>query len=325
MKTSEIGCEVLTPMFSAGYDKRKAEYRVTEVKALMRYTFRIANHAEKINELFKQERQWFGGASEEGKKRITASPLRLTLDPTERLWFGNGREKLLLHGNKKNMASQPCFMKDTSITFNVRTSQNLLEQKPPISYENLLQLSFLLGGLGKRSRKGRGNVAVLSVKRGDGEVQSALHKSKGELLTWILNQLNALSGDGTFLKHGNKIVLKYDKSLYRIARRRPILYQITVGECMEDVMAFLKAIDETCHESKKGKNMNVLGFAGRDCRFASALIIGVVRIGPDLYPIYTQVSEVHSKYHRENAGEKWPGEFECVEFMKSLGEEMKFK
>jgi len=251
--------------------------------------------------------------------------------------IANGYRPLLLHKNKESVKGNPpqCHIKKNSkFTLDLRVNEHYLAQRPPISYEDLLKLSFLLGGLGKRSRKGRGNVAVLSMQKEDEEAQSLLHKSKEELLNWILHQLNALNGDGKFFRQGNKIVLKEDKDLRAIAKQRPLLYQISVGDCLTDVIDFLATIDEVCH--KESKNMSVMGYGGSGGHFASALIIGVVRIDRDLYPIYTQVSEVHTMSHKKSsqhgsgsfsdkkgdAVEKWSGEFECKAFMETLRKEM---
>lgn len=55
MLERQVSIRLLTPMFSSGSDVSKAEFRITELKALMRSTFREFFEYETVEELKEAE------------------------------------------------------------------------------------------------------------------------------------------------------------------------------------------------------------------------------------------------------------------------------
>lgn len=163
---------IISSLFSYGADTKKPELRATEIKALMRHTFRIASCIEDCT-LYKEESILFGNTD-------GASPIAVQLKSRKVL-----REKvqLMLHANKINEPrlnpAKACYK--SSSTFDI-----ILRAKPDVEKEifqkwcNILQLSLILGGIGQRSRRGRGSIIL----------NQHLPRNKKDLINSVLNHLN---------------------------------------------------------------------------------------------------------------------------------------
>ena len=280
MESKILECEVITPMFCYGANKNNPELRPSSIKGMMRYMFRISQLTLRTEELLKQENELFGDAIE------NPSPVRLAILGEK---IKSGSSQFLFH--KK---TSPRNFISLGTRFNLRVSlrSNLQPSKDIHFYESLLELSFLLIGIGGRSRKGRGRV----------QSSSTFPKSLSaeEMKQEIRKCLNKLAISSEYELTGDEIkpLVWEDKKI-----KRPVIEKIEFGQPIQkqrDKEAWkilLTRLDDassqTKHEYNKGekRTCRVLGQASSP-RFSSSLIVGAVETADGLLPIYTCVRAV---------------------------------
>ncbi len=142
----KVALEVITSMFSAGENVKKAEFRVTELKALLRSTFREFFEYESLDDLKNKEEVLFGSTN-----RKSSVTIRMEKNTN----FQPEYEKLVLH---KKLTAQ-AIPRETKINviFQSREEKNLQ------IYLVILKLASITGALGKRSRKGMGAFKIVDI------------------------------------------------------------------------------------------------------------------------------------------------------------------
>ncbi|MGG4393010.1 type III-B CRISPR module RAMP protein Cmr1 [Paenibacillus thiaminolyticus] len=301
MKTCTLNCTIISPMFSAG-NQQRAELRPSELKGLMRYMFRAAILESDTKELYQLESKYFGNAEKD------ASPVRLQFKPPT---LPATSQKFLLHRKEETKNRQFGFRHDTTFELVIRTRHNndkVSKKYPDIKeYEEWIALSLVLGGMGKRTRRGRGCVAL------DEHHQHSVPKEK--LLTWIAEKLNNWNR-----KAGITNGAACDDFPYRVIDDhtietaetvdlnrfcRPVIEKITLGKEIKDkdVCKFLELVDDASHEIKRRhpKKRFATGFAVGKERFASSVIVSVTRTADQiLLPVYTYVKAVYQKDNQKD-------------------------
>ena len=294
MEERKLLCSFITPMFSYGAYKKIPEFRTAQVKGIMRYVYRIVCPWQ-THILKKNEGILFGEASD-GTGH--ASPVRLVAAE------GRRREEnsmpLLLHDEKKGYNPPMKFLKEGTVLLSVKVKPGLGEEKNVIHqgadvdwYADLAILSLTLCGLGRRSRKGRGAIAVEKVKNMD------LEQAK----TWILDTLNRTAGmlsdrEGEPFYVLSDGVINSDFNTKKI--RRPVIQKVWFGNRLsqEQVMDFLKTVDKLCHDKlEKGwtDEAKATGYVERNRRLASPLWISFMQVKGGIYPVYTCVKAFEEK------------------------------
>ncbi|MDG0872200.1 type III-B CRISPR module RAMP protein Cmr1 [Paenibacillus thiaminolyticus] len=293
-------------MFSAG--NRRPELRPSELKGLMRYMYRAAILETDTKKLYKLESKYFGNAEK------IASPVRLQFKPPT---VPATRQKFLLHRKERTNNEQDGFRHDTTFELVIRTRHNNdkdSKKYPDIKeYEEWLALSLVLGGMGKRTRRGRGCVAL--------DEQHSVPKEK--LLTWIaekLNEWNHKAGITNGAVCGDFPYRVIDDHTIETAETvnlngfcRPVIEKIILGKEIKEIGGFLERVDKASHRIKKEfdppKKRFATGFAGKDCyiretgtsRFASSVIVSVTRTADQiLLPVYTYVKAVYQKDNQKD-------------------------
>ncbi|MCL1990461.1 MAG: type III-B CRISPR module RAMP protein Cmr1 [Defluviitaleaceae bacterium] len=286
--------KVITPIFSYGADQKTPEIRPASIKGMMRYMWRIAQSLISSDELLKKESELFGDA----QKHV--SPIRLAIvskalkgESTSFLFHKNKFNKdAILPQNKQKQVNT--FTLRMSLRFKSESSKNMH------FYESLLELSFMLMGLGQRSRKGRGRAQIFSNEK----------LSSDEIKTKILNHLNVIAEERSYELDGK--IIKSQFNFKNI--NRPVIEKVQFGKLRTtkqkngtwDWKGFLKSVDDALHKIKvlkdsrgnslksKVKNDKGWKFATGDAspRFASSIIVGVADTKEGLLPIYTFVKPV---------------------------------
>ncbi len=304
MDKQTLDCTLLTPMFSYGaYSKKVPELRASELKGIMRYVYRIAC-TSKVDQLLSDEQELFGGAADSAKQRH-ASPIRLLLrgdlqKNTKKRW-------LLYHENKECCT---CFEEGLSFAIDVRlndliwrNAQSGWRTKADLNwYVDLIRLSLMLCGLGRRTRKCKGSV----------DVTNHAFKHKSAAVRWICDTLNRIAnttraGAPIYEVSRDGIVSTFP---FRDCRcRRPMIQKIVVGEPFshDQIDHYLRALDQACHDAKDSRFrlpeeidrkalMLSTGTASNKRhdtkRLASPLLSSIIKIKDDYYPIHTFVKVV---------------------------------
>ncbi|MCS7459010.1 hypothetical protein N0M98_02545 [Paenibacillus doosanensis] len=283
MEKRVIDCEIITPMFSSGSMSTEAEFRVSELKALMRYTYRIASNIVQTKHLYQTENQLFGDAEHH------ASPIRIQVVEKN---LPKRREPLLLH---KPARPVECLLDGGAFEIVLR---KFLDKGENLDfYQNLLILSLILGGLGKRSRRGRGCIAFAHA------YEHALYLTRETLLPWVTEQLNVLNGqlanseNATYMLNDGEISIHPKLKTIWDQHKRPVIERVCLGKPVSNVRSYLKKVDQASHDIKKyykpvNRNFFATGYIGGG-RFASSLLISVTRTSNgQLIPVYTFVKAI---------------------------------
>lgn len=154
MKKVEIEIALLTPMFSSSADTGEAEFRLTELKSLLRTTFRELYIFKDLKDMKTQEKMLFGSMEEK-------SPIAFRLK--KKIECDQNKKKFLLP--HKNQGKQPCLQQGDKIELYIfeNTSSDAFCAHLAF-YVHLLIQASIIGGLGKRSRKGFGSFKVTNIK-----------------------------------------------------------------------------------------------------------------------------------------------------------------
>ena len=135
----DITVKIITPMFSYGVNKKKPEFRLSELKSSMRYWWRACNGFSDGKKMKDRENILFGST-----KQISPVFFRNKTIKGDKFNDENIKEAFISSGKR--------FLVELQV-------KKLDEKKNPRDiefYTNLLQLSSILGGLGKYVRKGQG-------------------------------------------------------------------------------------------------------------------------------------------------------------------------
>lgn len=287
MEEKMVVCTLITPMFSFGAYENNLELRTAELKGAMRYMYRIACPAI-TRILAEDEAQLFGAATGAGRLEEHASPIRLMIRGNMK----NQSKDLLLHRETKRKIL-PCFV-DGQIQITaylnpviLRKSSGLCQKVDLEWYENLIKLSLILCGMGRRSRKGRGCF----------DIADMTFQNKQEMLEWIcktLNEIAAVSSQkvaGAFEVKNQKILSTID-----CRDKRPVIQKIWAGQRIEHthIEGYLLAVDQACHKLKEGDTelARITGNGSHDRKFASPLLIRIVKTKEGYYPVYMLIKGV---------------------------------
>jgi CRISPR-associated protein Cmr1 len=250
---------MVTPMFLHGSNNEKLELRSPPFKWLFRYWWRATQAETGRDELYKREGALFGDTTHRSPLvvRIVGSP-RLTSGQYTPLPHraGSFKREAYLPGNQFALT---LICRDFDI------------------YQPIMRISFLLGGVGNRSRRGFG-----SLREQGGDVQN-----RDELSGHVLESLEGLT-PGTFARQGEAVVSTLANPGY------PVIKKIEFGQTWSDPDALLKHIGQATHQHA-GRDLG-----GANPRQASPLHVRVHKAGDGYVPIVTQMHSTLN-HHKQQA------------------------
>lgn len=261
MESITFTCKVITPMFLAGADGKTPELRAPSIKGAMRFWWRAMN----ANLLEPNGSQWdykklkedegnlFGGTGDSTSR--SSFSLQVISGEKQRII---PNERLVPHDPRKG--SGEAFGPGHQFKITIRTAKRDNVEK----LTALLHIIAVLGGVGKRSRRGMGSFAVEEVRHNNQVVENLYPKT----LDQLLDTVKIISAH--FAKKGDKIVGISPKS-----PDYPFIKEIEWGKPDSRI---LEKISKTTHDLKL-QNGQVyeasLGHATRG-RFASPIYVSVV-------------------------------------------------
>lgn len=271
--SSYIIIRVLTPTFLHG-NKNKIELRAPSIKGVVRYWWRAAFCEEDIGLLGKEESKLFGSQKNKSPFSIRVAENKIKqgrydILPYSRPWKNwNSEFKALVPGTNFKLLIKS---KDTKVCGKVITA---------------FELSFLLGGLGQRSRRGFGSLQILRINSKD---YGVVYKSKENFLENLLSKLNKLRPSYYKIKNNSIVNTHYNESNFKY----PVIKNIKIGQPESDYSKLLVRIDKATHDNADRS----LG-SGRP-RMASPIVVRIQRISGKFYPIITELHD-----HRKHSNEK---------------------
>lgn len=263
MKKNTYRCEILTPMFLAGFDPRSPELRVPSIKGMLRYWWRAIHPNLSLSKLQANESSLFGSADEKiGQSKLLLDIIdhSLTYD----------KAYLLPHRRRANFS---CLGVSSTFDINLKTYLGDLSY-----YSSLFELSSFLGGLGKRSRRGYGTFKITHKNNTSFEVLDPLDT--------IIKLLDFLT-PGLYSCGFNEITLDETKLNSQLTEY-PYLKRVILGAQDRDWHLLTKRIMDRCHEYKD----NSLGYARGKNRLASPIYITIIKNSMGMYQLL--LSELHT-------------------------------
>lgn len=261
MNKVELHCKAITPMFMTGADGKSVELRPSEFKGMMRFWWRAIKAEDNLTQLKKEEADIFGGTGErEGKSKVS---LRVILEKLNICPY-----RLLPH--KDNKILYPSIRENSEYLV-VLASLNDIN-----FYKDIFVISTILGGFGKRSRRGFGSIEVEDL-------------GNNIDLTHICKILNSIK-DSYVLKN-SKIINTASGEDY------PWIKEIEIGKrSSKNVDEILQIIGKASHNH----NYDSLGYAKGKDRFASPIYVSVIKDSSNKYfPIITTLNTVFKGKRQE--------------------------
>ncbi|MFW5871818.1 MAG: type III-B CRISPR module RAMP protein Cmr1 [bacterium] len=263
-------CKTVTPLFMSGADTNKVELRPASFKGMFRFWWRALHGNYSLDDLRKEESDLFGSSDEKFGK----SPFSIIVENPD-IWDSEYTYRPLPHSDeKKKQFKIPAIKEETEFHFQTSSIENVLNRIKPV-----IEISFILGGLGKRSRRGFGSVKILKIDNKD----YSMPQNPNKLLDNILKLINSVN-QGKYKKNGQKIAKSFTTD-----NKYPYIEEIEIGKEYSSVNEILKAIGQASQDY----NCEYTGtpiFPKIINRFASPIYVSVIKCGNKFRPIITTLA-----------------------------------
>ncbi len=261
-------CKTVTPLFMSGADTKKVELRPASFKGLFRFWWRALHGNLSLDVLRKEESKLFGSSDEKFGK----SPFSIIVENPD-IWDKKYEYKPLLHSDdKKKQFKIPAIKEETEFNFQISSvDENVLKRIKPV-----IEIAFILGGFGKRSRRGFGSIEILNIDNKDYIMPQKPTEPLDNLFT-LINSVN----QGNYKKNGRKIAKSFTTD-----NEYPYIEEIEIGKEYSSVSEILKAIGQASHNF----NCDHTGFAKGQNRFSSPIYVSVIRCNNEFRPIITTLA-----------------------------------
>ncbi|MGC8555078.1 MAG: type III-B CRISPR module RAMP protein Cmr1 [Candidatus Acidulodesulfobacterium sp.] len=260
-KTYEV--EIITPMFLVGADHRKAELRVPPIKGMLRFWWRalhpdLTNSNKNYKKLRDEESKLFGDAGDiYGKSKVKIQFL----------------ENYKLRYDSHN----PFPHKQVNFNFkgfNVNQSFKIVITSPE-EIHKLFEFSTIVGGLGKRSRRGFGGLVVKYNNISDLSIINRLY-----------NLIKEINTENIYKKSNNEEFSFIEISQNYPNANYPYLKRIQTGKEKSDYKVILKTIGQSSHDN----NSNYTGFVRGKERFSSPIYVSITKHGSSYIPVISMLN-----------------------------------
>ncbi len=285
MKPISLECKFITPMFMAGADGSTPELRPPSIKGMMRFWWRAIRSNLSIEELRKEEGNLFGSSDEGvGRSKFALSVRKkdeIEVIPYQPLPHHTGNKSCpYLKENpscdrdgkcsKGNMPNKPnAIAPNQEFECIIRANTDAIKNK----IEDIFEVSVILGGLGKRSRRGFGSVQIVKI--------NGSYFSFDYSLASICKLLNDVVPH-SFKVDSNKI--KMDSSPGGNSDY-PYIEEIEIGNGCKDYGDLLKVIGRASHKN----DCKYTGFALGQDRLASPIYVSIIKDKQCYKPIITRL------------------------------------
>ncbi|GAK51212.1 CRISPR-associated RAMP protein, Cmr1 family [Candidatus Moduliflexus flocculans] len=256
--------ETITPMFMYGADQNHAELRPPSFKGMMRFWWRAMRADDDVKTLSKDEAHLFGGTDKgQGRSKIIVRFLSYEISQI--------LAPLLPH-DLKRMPQRKAIKPDYHFTCNVTLTTTSENEKQELVAA--FKCALLLGGMGKRSRRGYGSVSYRAFETIPQFIEELVTSSQS---------LSKIPFDQKNLP--NAICLK-KRTLNEKEPEYPRILEIFVGTKGLGRDVLLKKIGEASHTHTNP----ALGTVANKKRFASPVIVTVVKTAQAYHPVITKLT-----------------------------------
>lgn len=285
METITFQCKVITPMFLAGADGRTPELRAPSIKGAMRFWWRaIHGHlplkdvkngkGEVVTKGLKTlEAEIFGGSGNDVRKSQVLIRVRQERE------MRTQQAELVPH---KPFMKQQAFCAGETFQVILSLASNINKENPPMTIQKLsalFQLTCILGGFGKRVRRGMGSVHIVSIDNGSNiPVPMTLPYLHG-----LISQFS-----GFYTLTSDNIYFNYSES----SPKYGYIQQVELGR---PDAGLLRKISKATHDVKRNSGFAYdpsMGHAFRG-RYASPVYVSAVQ--GSIRPIITTLNNAPDK------------------------------
>jgi CRISPR-associated protein Cmr1 len=262
--------EIITPMFLGAADPKKAELRVPPIKGMLRFWWR-ALHSDLVNNgnfisLKENESEIFGGAGDKygkSKVKIFIKSEQLKIDKYNPLPH---KYNPLPHRSEKSF-NFDCIAKGQNFNLTLHAPKRI---------HNLFRFMSIVGGLGKRSRRGFGSFKIKN--------DNLLGKIDINGLLSLVNSVNVNNLFSLDNQASNQIIYKNSYNGDKLGY--PFLKSIQIGKERKSYDKLLKDIGQASHDH----NSEYTGFAKGQNRFASPIYVSVIKIESNYIPVISTLN-----------------------------------
>lgn len=200
---------VITPLFMGGSNRSSAEFRITSLLGALRFWYRATAPSRLVNDpakLHEAEAAIFG-SSEGGQSafltRVDTSGIAIAKDAIGKDWRDKGSGYLgygVINAGRVMEVAREYIKPGSALTvsFIFRPKRKARDGDKEEAVQGLTRAVMalgLLGGLGSRSRRGFGSVALASLTSSDGQVLWTPPKNRQELQKSLEQLLGADGGE----------------------------------------------------------------------------------------------------------------------------------
>lgn len=280
MESITFHCKVITPMFLAGADGQTPELRAPSIKGAMRFWWRAMHGHLGVKELRKKEEAIFGGTNTGGRSKVVirvSQPYNLDVDSS----------LLVPH---KSFMRQDAIQEgqEFDISLGLSRSTEGFSKKHLVA---LFKITCILGGFGKRVRRGMGSVMITGVTS-KSDFTDHYPIPYDITLPYIWQLLHQFSG--FFIQTKEAVHFNYPGE----SEKYGYIKQIQIGEAGKhrDV---LRVISDATHRIKRDAGYSYdpsMGHAFKG-RYASPVFVSVV--GEEQKPIITTLNIAPDKFEQK--------------------------
>ena len=255
IEKKEYNIEVITPMFLAGANNKEPELRAPSIKGMLRFWWRALHPDLVINgnnyiKLKEYESKIFGDS---GKQ------------------FGKSKVRIILsHFNSMKIKD----FRPTTKNFTFKGIENgqrfSLIIFAPEDIHYLVKFSFIVGGVGKRARRGFGSMQILNNE----------NNINVDYLLYLIQKINK---NNIFVKNNNKIEISNNYNC-----NYPFIKEIEIGESYSSSTNLIEVIKKSAHDN----DSFYTGFVFKKKRFASPIYVSVFKSSNDYHPVITTLNSV---------------------------------
>jgi len=264
-------CQVITPLFMNGADGSTPELRAPGIKAAMRFWWRALHGHLLLSELKKQEGEIFGDNNHRSKFSIQVKELEVK----------KGLERPVPHKNYRFDCIAVGSTFEVTLRIPVETPRWNMEKCCAI-----FELACILGGTGKRARRGMGSVHIT---HNDG-------KALGMVITLEhIHQLISKFSSFYTLRSGKDILHSYAGTM----QYYPWLKKVELGRHNERILEKISNTTHQLHNRPREIYEASLGHASGG-RFASPVYVSVVK--GSLKPVVASLNTVPDRNRGDISG-----------------------
>ncbi len=279
MHSINFQCEVTTPLFMYGADDSTPELRPSEFKGMMRFWWRAVQHYNNMDKLRDVESSIFGGTSESsGKSKFNINVIKreILIQRYKPLPHHTGDDKCPYlpscsgKGKKKGICVKgfklPSIYVNSSFDIIFKTQKQIIQD----FVTKVFETSIILGGFGKRSRRGFGSIYCSNFQ----------YNSLGEVIKFLAHAMNSLSGGNTF-ETNNLTIKRKNKGELKYPWIEEVLFNSNQFKSFDEL---LKKVGEVTHNYA---NHDIIGSG--EPRFASPVYVSTIRLGESYYIVVTKL------------------------------------